>query len=402
VSFAVLSLFILLQEVPVASTPTRNVVITRSGTRSSSKGSTGNFTGSVSIEPIFAATEKTKASAGSVTFEAGARSAWHTHPAGQTLIVTAGTGWVQEWGGERHEIRAGDVIWTPPGVKHWHGATATERMTHLAIQEHVNGKVVEWLEHVTDAEYGAPLTTSGLRIQQPNVAARRISPAVVESVAPALERATQERLYGEVWTRPGLSRRDRSLVTVAAMIARGETGALTYYFDQAFENGVSAAELSETITHLAYYSGWGRAMGAVAPAHEVFTRRGIGPQQLPSAVASLLPLDEAAEGLRAKTVGGNFREVAPGVVHYTTDALFRELWLRPALAPRDRSLVTLSALIASGQVAQITYHLGRAMDHGLTKEQASEVLTQLAFYAGWPCVFSALPVVKDVIEKRAP
>jgi 4-carboxymuconolactone decarboxylase len=401
-NLAVFSLFILLQEVPVASTPPRNMAITRSGTRSLSKGSTENFTGSVSIEPIFTATEKTKASAGSVTFQPGARSAWHTHPAGQTLIVTAGTGWIQEWGGERQEIRVGDVIWTPPGVKHWHGATATQRMTHLAIQEHVNGKVVEWLEHVTDAEYGAPLTTSSLQILQPNVAARRISPAVVESVAPALERATQERLYGEVWTRPGLSRRDRSLVTVAAMIARGETGALTYYFDQALENGVSPAELSEAITHLAYYSGWGRAMGAVAPAHEVFTRRGIGPQQLPSAVVSLLPLDEAAEEHRAKTVGANFGEVAPGVVHYTTDALFRELWLRPGLAPRDRSLVTVSALIASGQVPQITYHLGRAMDHGLTKEQVSEVLTQLAFYAGWPCVFSALPVVKDVIEKRTP
>jgi 4-carboxymuconolactone decarboxylase len=93
--------------------------------------------------------------------------------------------------------------------------------------------------------------------------------------------------------------------------------------------------------------------------------------------------------------------VAPGVVQYTTDILFRDLWLRPGLAPRDRSLVTVSALIATGQTAQITYHLNRAMDNGLTQRQASEVLTHLAFYAGWPNVFSALPVVKDVFEKRA-
>ena len=93
--------------------------------------------------------------------------------------------------------------------------------------------------------------------------------------------------------------------------------------------------------------------------------------------------------------------MAPGVVQYTTDLLFRELWLRPALAPRDRSLVTVSALIASGQAAQITYHLNRAMDNGLTKAEASEVLAHLAFYAGWPNVFSALPVVKAVFEKRA-
>ena len=110
---------------------------------------------------------------------------------------------------------------------------------------------------------------------------------------------------------------------------------------------------------------------------------------------------ENAEKQRAATVEQNFGAVAPGVVQYTTDILFRDLWLRPALAPRDRSLVTVSALIAAGQTAQLTHHLNRAMDNGLTPRQASEVLTQLAFYAGWPNVFSALPVVKDVFEKRA-
>ncbi len=96
----------------------------------------------------------------------------------------------------------------------------------------------------------------------------------------------------------------------------------------------------------------------------------------------------------------NVGSVAPGVVQYTSDPLFHDLWLRPALAPRDRSLVTVSALIASGQVAQITYHLNRAMDNGLTKSEASEMLTQLLFYAGWPNVFSAIPVAKEVFEKR--
>ena len=113
-----------------------------------------------------------------------------------------------------------------------------------------------------------------------------------------------------------------------------------------------------------------------------------------------LPLDEAAEGDRAKRVGEQFGAVSPGVVQYTTDALFRDLWLRPDLTPRDRSLVTGSALIASGQMAQIPYHLNRALDSGLTRAQASEVLTHLAFDAGWPNVFSALPVAKDVFEKR--
>src|SRR5206468_6860681 len=106
--------------------------------------------------------------------------------------------------------------------------------------------------------------------------------------------------------------------------------------------------------------------------------------QLTEASPDLLPIDQEAEAQRATTVEQNFGAVSAGVVQYTTDLLFRDLWLRPGLAPRDRSLVTVSALIASGQVAQITYHLNRAMDNSLTQEQASEVLTHLAFYAGWP------------------
>jgi 4-carboxymuconolactone decarboxylase len=141
-------------------------------------------------------------------------------------------------------------------------------------------------------------------------------------------------------------------------------------------------------------------MDAVPAARDVFKRRNIGTDQLPPASGPRLPLDEAAEAQRAARVVEDFGQVAPGVVQYTTDLLFRDLWLRPALAPRDRSLVTVSALVATGQGAQLTYHLNRAMDNGLTKAEASETLAQLAFYAGWPNVFSALPVVKGVLEKR--
>jgi 4-carboxymuconolactone decarboxylase len=135
-------------------------------------------------------------------------------------------------------------------------------------------------------------------------------------------------------------------------------------------------------------------------ANDVFADRRIGADQLPPASPALLPLNQDAEAKRAAAVEQHFGNVAPGIVQYTTDVLFRDLWLRPDLVPRDRSLVTVSALIASGQVAQITYHLNRAMDSGLTQEQAGEVVTHLAFYAGWPNAFSALPVVKDVFEKR--
>lgn len=130
-------------------------VISANGSRPSAKGPEAYFTGSVTVDPLYAANEQTSNSGGLVTFEPGARSAWHTHPAGQTLIVTHGTGWVQEEGGEKREIKPGDVVWAPPGVTHWHGATAETAMSHIAITNVRDGKNVEWLEKVTDEEYAA-------------------------------------------------------------------------------------------------------------------------------------------------------------------------------------------------------------------------------------------------------
>ena len=222
----------------------------------------------------------------------------------------------------------------------------------------------------------------------------------VRLVAPALERYTQDRLLGDVWKRPNLSVRDRSIITVTVLVARNHVAEMPYYMNLALDSGVKPAELSELITHLAFYSGWGNAMSAVAVAKTIFGNRGIGIDQLPPTSPKLLPLDQKTESDRVKQVDEQFAAVSSGVVQYTTDVLFRDLWLRPDLAPRDRSLVTVSALIAAGQIAQIPYHLNRAMDNGLTQAQASEALTHLAFYTGWPNIFSALPVVKEVFQKR--
>ena len=227
-----------------------------------------------------------------------------------------------------------------------------------------------------------------------------LSSKEIQMVAPALENYTQNLLLGDVWARPDLSPRDRSIVTLAVLIARNQPLELPFYLNRALDNGVTPGEISEIITHLAFYSGWPNAMAAVSASRPVFAERKITSEQLPSAEVQLLPLDKEADDKRAKSVEENFGKVAPGVVQYTSDALFRDLWLRPGLAPRDRSMVTVSALVASGQVAQITYHLNRAMDSGLTEKQASEMLTQLAFYAGWPNVFSSMPVFKDIFAKR--
>jgi quercetin dioxygenase-like cupin family protein len=131
----------------------QNIGVSRSGSQPSSQGEAQYFTGSVRIEPLFSAAGPSRLSAALVTFEPGARTAWHTHPLGQTLIVTQGTGWVQQWGGSVQEMREGDVVRIPPGVKHWHGATATSRMTHVAVNEHLSGKVVDWMEKVSDEQY---------------------------------------------------------------------------------------------------------------------------------------------------------------------------------------------------------------------------------------------------------
>ena len=141
-------------ESAASSEDSQTITITRSGSQPSREGPDQYFTGSVRVDPLFQAKEPSRVSGAYVTFEPGARSAWHTHPLGQILIVTAGTGWVQQEGGERQEIKPGDVVWIPPGVKHWHGATATTGMTHIAIQEQLDGKVVEWMEKVSDEQYG--------------------------------------------------------------------------------------------------------------------------------------------------------------------------------------------------------------------------------------------------------
>ena len=127
--------------------------VTRNGSQSSGKGPADWFTGTVRIDQPFAATDPARVAGAVVTFEPGARTAWHTHPLGQTLIVTAGIGWAQREGGPVEEIRPGDVVWFEPGEKHWHGATPTTAMTHIAVQERLDGKAVDWLEKVSDEEY---------------------------------------------------------------------------------------------------------------------------------------------------------------------------------------------------------------------------------------------------------
>jgi 4-carboxymuconolactone decarboxylase len=222
----------------------QTMVITRSGSRPAQPGPSATFTGSVRVTPLFDANDNIRASSASVSFEAGARSAWHTHPKGQLLIVTAGTGRIQQKGGGVEEIRAGDTIWTPPGVQHWHGASPASPMTHLAIQEALGGKAVEWLAKVTDAEYNAatPAAAGRTAAAAPGAVPSDAQKAFGD-IAPALAQYTDEVLFGDVWRRPGLSPRDRSLVTVAALVAGYRTNELPFHMKRALDHGVTRDEL---------------------------------------------------------------------------------------------------------------------------------------------------------------
>lgn len=249
----------------------RTIAIARRGSQPAQTMPSDHFTGTVRVDPLFQPVAPSRAWGAAVTFEPGARTAWHTHPLGQVLIVTSGVGRVQQWGGPVDEIRTGDVVWIPPGVKHWHGASPSESMTHIGIVEMLDGKSADWLESVTDAQYAAPLRAQSSAT--PAGPKLRPSRAAIGDFAPKLAELTDDVLYGDVWERPQLTKHDRSLVTVAALIAMNRPDQLRSHFLRARENGVTKDELIETITHLAFYAGWPSAVTAVGVAREVFDEK---------------------------------------------------------------------------------------------------------------------------------
>ena len=238
--------------------------ISHEASRAVSKAPEDRFTGNVRVAYLFPANAPATATGGQVMFDAGARTAWHTHPMGQTLIVTSGTGRVQFWGGPIQEIKPGDVVWIPPGQKHWHGAAPATPLTHIAIQEQVDGKTAEWFEKVTDEQYGI-VATAAPTAPEKNSRAQQL----FGEIAPKFAELTDEVLYADVWERPGLSKRDRSLITVSALIAMNRPDQLRSHLGLASQNGLTREELAEAITHLAFYSGWPSSVTAATIAKEV-------------------------------------------------------------------------------------------------------------------------------------
>jgi 4-carboxymuconolactone decarboxylase len=258
------------------SSEDRAIVVTRTEAQPSRRAPAEHFTGLVRVDQQFQASAPGHASGARVTFEPGARTAWHRHQLGQTLIVTSGVGRVQRWGDPVDEIRTGDVVWIPAGQKHWHGASPTSAMTHIAIAEQLDGKGVEWMEKVGDEQYAAPpRARSASAAPPPAASAGQPTPAqrIMGDFAPKLAQVTDDVLYGDVWARPQLSPRDRSLVTISALIAMNRPDQLRSHLVRARDNGVTEEEIVETITHLAFYAGWPSAVTAVTVAKEVFAKK---------------------------------------------------------------------------------------------------------------------------------
>jgi 4-carboxymuconolactone decarboxylase len=265
---------------PARAQDAAGILITRAASRPSRVAPAENFTGTARVQPLFDTTATTRAYGALVAFDAGARTAWHTHLRGQVLIVTEGVGRVQRWGGPVQEIRPGDVVRIPPGVKHWHGASPATAMTHIAIIENLNGRSTNWMEKVSDAQYDSLPNARGAAGASParRVAGDSAQPSraqqLMGDIAPKLAQLTDSVLFGDVWARPGLSRRDRSLVTVSALIAMNRPDQLRSHLALARENGLTRDELIEAITHLAFYAGWPNAITAVTVAREVFAGSG--------------------------------------------------------------------------------------------------------------------------------
>lgn len=329
--------------------------INRAGSQASMAGPADYFTGQVRVDPLFAASDELNASAAYVSFEAGARSAWHTHPAGQRLVVTSGIGLVQEWGKPVQQIRPGDVIVCPPGVKHWHGAAPASAMTHLAVTGSVDGKNVEWLEKVTDAQYNAD------------------RPA---AAAPAAASET-------------LSTKQQAIPLIAAAMAVSDMPRLNAALNQGLDAGLSVSEAKEILVQLYAYSGFPRSLNALGELMKVTQDRqqrgiqdnqGVEPGRVIPTGNELLAAGKANQSrIAGGPVQGPLFDFVPLINQYLQTHLFGDIFERDNLDWHSRELATVAALAATpGVESQLRSHVAASLRVGLSVGQLRQLAQLLA------------------------
>jgi quercetin dioxygenase-like cupin family protein len=313
-------------------------VITRSGSQTPSKGPADYFTGDVRVQPLFAAEDAAPYGGAYVTFQPGARSAWHTHPAGQRLIVTEGVGRTQQWGGLIEEIRAGDVLWCPPGVKHWHGASSTSAMTHIALTGVRDGQNVQWLEKVSDEQYGA----------------------------------------GAKHDDRGLSARQQAIATIAAFTARGDLPRLAKALNGGLDTGLTVNEIKEILVQLYAYAGFPRSLNGISTFMAVLKdREANGITDQAGKEASPPPTDKSSVELgtenQTRLIGapatGPYIAFAPAIDQFLKGHLFGDIFGRDNLDFQSREIATIAALAnLAGVNAQLESHFTIGFNTGLTED----------------------------------
>jgi len=335
--------------------PTQQV--TRAGTQSSVAGPAATFVGKVRVDPLFLADEEVQASSAYVSFEPGARSAWHTHPAGQRLVVTSGVGLTQEWGKPVQQIHVGDVVVCPAGVKHWHGAAPHSAMTHLAVTGVADGKSVAWLEQVSDDQY------------------REASAGIVASVAGPL------------------SPRQQAIPLIAAAAASSDMPQLTAALRRGLDAGLTLSETKEVLVQLYAYAGFPKSLNALGELMNVVRAReaqGIAtaPGQSPTGE---IPVGDAlrAVGTANQTrisgapVAGPIMDFAPIINQYLQTHLFGDIFERDNLDWQSRELATVGALaVMPGVEAQLRSHMAASQRVGLSRAQLHH-LAQLLAHSGY-------------------
>ncbi|WP_223528398.1 cupin domain-containing carboxymuconolactone decarboxylase family protein [Pseudomonas sp. BF-B-26] len=333
--------------------------INRAGTQAAVAGPADYFTGRVRVDPLFPVTDEINASGAYVSFEPGARSAWHTHPAGQRLVVTSGVGRVQEWGKPIQEIHPGDVIVCPPGVKHWHGAAPASAMTHLAVTGSVDGKSVQWLEKVTDEQYNAQ-----------------------GSVAPKAEPATPP-------VSETLSAKQQAIPLMAAAMATSNMSGLNAALNQGLDAGLTVSEAKEILVQLYAYSGFPRslnALGELMNVVEARKQRGIqdDPGREPGRVIpvgdELLAAGKANQTrIAGAPVQGPLFDFVPVINQYLQAHLFGDIFERDNLDWQSRELATVAALaVTPGVESQLRSHMAASLRVGLTAAQLRQLVQLLA------------------------
>jgi 4-carboxymuconolactone decarboxylase len=264
----------------------------------------------------------------------------------------------------------------------------------MAVAEHRDGIVVEWMEKVTDEQYNALPQREAPA--QPQGTPRPSGP-LQQKLAPGLASLTDDVLYGDVWTRTELSPRDRSLVTISVLIATGKPAQLAGHLSRALDNGVLPREASGVLAHLAMYAGWPNAVSSLDAYEQVYTARKVDTAGLRDATARLPAA--ASDELRARALNEQLGTIAPKFVQLTNDVVFGDLWRRADLTVRDRSLVTIAAVAAMGDDDQLDGYLRRAIESGLTRAQITEAFTHVGFYAGWAKATKAITAVSRTLGK---